>query len=118
MAHDAEATLAADPVPRRLRPGTWVPTAYLAEGIPSALVVWVAGMLQEDRGLDARTAWGYALCLSAFTLAGLGIYHMFALPTGSVARRPSGAVEVARTFVDTVRDFLRKPKLWGMLLFV
>ncbi|HET6334178.1 MAG TPA: MFS transporter [Polyangiales bacterium] len=84
----------------------------------TALVVWVAGMLQEDRGLDARTAWGYALCLSALTLAGLAIYHSFALPTGSIARRPSGTSEVVRTFVDTVRDFLQKPKLWGMLLFV
>jgi PAT family beta-lactamase induction signal transducer AmpG len=84
----------------------------------TALVVWVAGMLQEDRGLDAHTAWEYALSLSAFSLAALAIYHTFTLPVGSIVRRPSGAAEVVRTFVDTVRDFLRKPKLWGMLLFV
>jgi PAT family beta-lactamase induction signal transducer AmpG len=84
----------------------------------TALVVWVAGMLQEDRGLDARTAWAYALGGSALSLAALGVYHMFQLPVGSIARRPSGAPEIVRTFVDTLRDFLEKPKLWGMLLFV
>jgi PAT family beta-lactamase induction signal transducer AmpG len=84
----------------------------------TALVVWVAGMLQEDRGLDAPTAWAYALSLSSATLALLAIYHTFALPVGSIARRPSGIGEVVRTFADTVRDFFRKSKLWGMLLFV
>jgi MFS transporter, PAT family, beta-lactamase induction signal transducer AmpG len=84
----------------------------------TALVVWIAGALQEDAGLPARTAWSYALGFSALTLAGLAIYHSFALPVGSLARRPSGASEIVRTFVDTVRDFLAKPKLWGMLIFV
>jgi PAT family beta-lactamase induction signal transducer AmpG len=84
----------------------------------TALVVWLAGMLQEDRGMPPRMAWAYALGFSAFTLAALALYHSFALPVGSVARRPSGAREIVDTFFDTVRDFLAKPKLWGMLIFV
>src|SRR6187399_1389137 len=31
-------------------PGTWVPTAYLAEGIPFAMVIWVAGTMFKDLG--------------------------------------------------------------------
>src|SRR5258708_40030350 len=34
----------------RIRAGAWVPTAYLAEGIPFALVIWVAGTLFKDLG--------------------------------------------------------------------
>lgn len=84
----------------------------------TALVVWIAGALQEDAGMPARSAWAYALGFSSFTLAALALYHSFALPVGSVARRPSGSSEIVRTFVDTVRDFVAKPKIWGMLIFV
>jgi MFS transporter, PAT family, beta-lactamase induction signal transducer AmpG len=31
-------------------PLTWVPTAYLAEGIPFAMVIWVAGTMFKDLG--------------------------------------------------------------------
>ncbi|MBC8073223.1 MAG: MFS transporter, partial [Deltaproteobacteria bacterium] len=36
--------------PARSRPGTWVPTAYLAEGIPYAMVIWCAGTMFKDMG--------------------------------------------------------------------
>jgi MFS transporter, PAT family, beta-lactamase induction signal transducer AmpG len=35
---------------RPRRPATWVPTAYLAEGIPFAMVIWVAGTMFKDLG--------------------------------------------------------------------
>ncbi|MCA9684332.1 MAG: MFS transporter [Myxococcales bacterium] len=38
----------ATPSPRH--PLAWVPTAYLAEGIPYAMVIWVAGTLFKDLG--------------------------------------------------------------------
>src|SRR5580704_1066338 len=44
-ATDAEA-----PARRGLHPGAWVPTAYLAEGIPFAMVIWVAGTMFKDLG--------------------------------------------------------------------
>jgi PAT family beta-lactamase induction signal transducer AmpG len=84
----------------------------------TALVVWVAGTLQEDYGLAAKPAWAYALIGSACVLAALAAYHTFALPQGSIARRPDNVAEVVSTFIDTLRDFLAKPQLWGMLLFV
>jgi PAT family beta-lactamase induction signal transducer AmpG len=36
--------------PRVLPPAAWVPSAYFAEGIPFALVIWVAGTLFKDLG--------------------------------------------------------------------
>ena len=36
--------------PRFAHPLAWVPTAYLAEGIPFAMVIWVAGTMFKDLG--------------------------------------------------------------------
>src|ERR1019366_4627230 len=39
----------------------WVPTAYLAEGIPFAMVIWVAGTMFKDLGRsDAEITVGTA----------------------------------------------------------
>ena len=84
----------------------------------TAIIVWLAGTLKEDYGLATTAAWGWALALSAATLVALAIYHIFMLPTGSIAERPHGLASVGRTFVDTWIDFFRKEKIWGMLLFV
>src|SRR5262245_36488213 len=35
---------------RALAPWAWVPTSYLAEGIPFAMVIWVAGTMFKDLG--------------------------------------------------------------------
>ena len=40
----------ADPAPSKRHPLSWVPSAYLAEGIPFAMVIWVAGTLFKDLG--------------------------------------------------------------------
>jgi PAT family beta-lactamase induction signal transducer AmpG len=44
------ATPASAHIERPARPGAWVPTAYLAEGIPFAMVIWVAGTMFKDLG--------------------------------------------------------------------
>jgi MFS transporter, PAT family, beta-lactamase induction signal transducer AmpG len=36
--------------PRVRHPALWVPTSYLAEGIPFAMVIWVAGTMFKDLG--------------------------------------------------------------------
>ncbi len=41
--------MSSTPTPVR-NPWAWVPTAYLAEGIPFALVIWVAGTMFKDLG--------------------------------------------------------------------
>jgi PAT family beta-lactamase induction signal transducer AmpG len=84
----------------------------------TALIVWAAGSLKEDHGMSATAAWGWALGLAAITLAGLAAYHWFILPTGSITVRPKNATEIGTTFLDSVIDFFRKEKIWGMLLFV
>ncbi len=84
----------------------------------TALIVWAAGSLKQDHGLSASAAWGWALGLSAATLALLAAYHLWMLPTGSVSQRPKGVAEIANTFGDSVIDFFAKPSIWGMLLFV
>jgi PAT family beta-lactamase induction signal transducer AmpG len=83
----------------------------------TALVVYIAGKL-EGTGMVPKTAWMIALGFGAATMGGFAIYHYFRLPTGTILRRPESAQEVVSTFVETLVDFLKKPKLWGMLLFV
>ncbi len=84
----------------------------------TAVIVWLAGYLKDHYGFGAKLAWMWATGLSAATLAGLGIYHYFILPPGSVTVRPHSMGAVARTFTDTWVDFFRKEKIWGMLMFV
>jgi MFS transporter, PAT family, beta-lactamase induction signal transducer AmpG len=84
----------------------------------TALVVLAAGVLKTEAGLNAKAAWAIALGLSVATMAGLGVYHSFVLPTGSIPHRPNDSREVMTTFVDQWLDFFRKPKIWLMLLFV
>jgi MFS transporter, PAT family, beta-lactamase induction signal transducer AmpG len=104
------------------RQAAWIGVQGMAWNVgrifATAVIVWAAGALQEDRGLAPRIAWSYALGLSAVAMALLAVYHGFALPEGSVSRRPRDAREVVATFADTVRDFFAKKQIWGMLLFV
>jgi PAT family beta-lactamase induction signal transducer AmpG len=83
----------------------------------TAVVVFAAGAL-ERRGMPATTAWTWALVLSAPVMGALALYHSFALPTGSIGRRPGSAAEVVGEFALSVRAFFRKESIWGMLAFV
>lgn len=63
------------------RPWRWVPTAYLAEGIPFAMVIWVAGTLLKDLGHSdgqitlATASVGIAWSLKPFWAAFLDMYR-------------------------------------------
>jgi len=83
----------------------------------TALVVGVAGALQKS-GSEPKTAWMIALSVSVATMAALGIYHYFMLPVGSVPERPESAQQLFRTFIDQIIDFVKKPRILLMLLFV
>ena len=56
--------------------------------------------------------------ISAVVMAGFGVYHIYSLPTGTIVRRPENTAEIVTTFIETVTDFVKKPKLLGMLIFV
>jgi len=83
----------------------------------TALVVLIAGELQKS-GQTPKAAWAVAVGFSALVMAGFGVYHWFSLPTGAIIRRPENASEIVSTFVETLVDFIKKPKIIGMLLFV
>jgi PAT family beta-lactamase induction signal transducer AmpG len=83
----------------------------------TALVVGVAGVL-KTRGHDAKSAWMIALGVSAFAMASLAVYHHFVMPTGSIGARPENASAVVRTFVESLKAFLAKKSIIGMLVFV
>jgi PAT family beta-lactamase induction signal transducer AmpG len=83
----------------------------------TSAVVGIAGWLMSS-GRDPKTAWMYALGISAATMGSFALYHQFMLPTGAIARRPKDAREVWTTFGDALADFFRKPSIWGMLIFV
>jgi len=83
----------------------------------TAAVVGLAGALKTS-GSRPKTAWALGLALSAVIMVSLGVYHCFALPTGSVSRRPLSRKEVAGQLADSVRAFFRKKSIWGMLGFV
>lgn len=72
---------APSPSPRVRHPGWWVPTAYLAEGLPFAMVIWVAGTLFKDLGHSdgqitlATASIGIAWSLKPFWAAFLDMYR-------------------------------------------
>lgn len=83
----------------------------------TAAVVGAASYLQRH-GMDARAAWAAALGLSMATMALLALYHYVVLPPGSQAERPANAMAVVATFKNQFLEFLNKPYLLGMLIFV
>lgn len=83
----------------------------------TALIVGIASSLQKH-GTDARGAWAIAVGVGMATMGLLGLYHWFVLPTGSTPVRPESGAAVVRTFGDQILDFVKKPKIILMLLFV
>jgi MFS transporter, PAT family, beta-lactamase induction signal transducer AmpG len=65
---------------RVFRPWVWVPSSYLAEGIPFAMVIWVAGTMFKDFGRDdgeitlATASIGLAWSLKPFWAAFLDMF--------------------------------------------
>jgi PAT family beta-lactamase induction signal transducer AmpG len=67
--------------PTYRNPWSWVPTSYFAEGIPFALVIWVAGTMFKDLGHSdgqitlATASVGIAWSLKPFWAAFLDMYR-------------------------------------------
>lgn len=85
--------------------------------VATAGVVWVAGALEKS-GRAPRAAWAIALAVSAAAMGLLAIFHTVTLPTGSIPDRSKPGADPFAVIIDAVREFLRKPSIWGMLAFV
>jgi PAT family beta-lactamase induction signal transducer AmpG len=103
------------------RQAAWIGVQGMAWNVgrifATAAVVTVVGHLKEG-GSSPTTSWMFGFGLSAAVMALLALYHAWQLPTGSVTERPRDTAAVVSTFVDTVKAFLQKKSIWGMLLFV
>lgn len=80
-------------------------------------LVMLAGYLEDRMG--PGPAWATVFGLLGAIMAGLGLYHLWALPdTPGNAPTGSGARGVAGTLVDVIRDFFAKPGIWMAILFI
>ena len=79
-------------------------------------LVILAGYLEPRIGV--ASAWSAVFVLLGATLAGLALYHVWALPGGRKPAVAAGVGGVAAALADVVRDFFAKPGIWLGLLFI
>ncbi len=79
-------------------------------------LVMLAGFLEERMG--PGPAWASVFGLLGALMAGLGIYHLWALPDTPALRPQGGARSVAGTLLDVIRAFFAKPGIWMAILFI
>jgi PAT family beta-lactamase induction signal transducer AmpG len=80
-----------------------------------ALVI-LAGYLEQRIG--PAPAWSVVFAVLGAALAGLGLYHAWALPGGARAPSAGSARAVAATLLDVIRAFFAKPGIWMAILFI
>jgi PAT family beta-lactamase induction signal transducer AmpG len=80
-------------------------------------LVILAGFLEQRVGASA--AWATVFALLGALLAGLGLYHAWALP-GTLTPAVTGASMrgAADVLVDVVRAFFAKPGIWMGIVFI
>lgn len=76
-------------------------------------LVMLAGVLEKR--MPAADAWGVIFGLLGVAMGALALWHSWALP-GTRSPRPAGGM--ARTLWDVLVDFVRKPGIWGAVLFI
>jgi PAT family beta-lactamase induction signal transducer AmpG len=78
-------------------------------------LVILAGYLEPRIGVT--NAWSAIFGLLGAALAGLGLYHVWALP-GTLTVRSASTQAAAATLVDVIRTFFAKPGIWMAMLFI
>jgi PAT family beta-lactamase induction signal transducer AmpG len=78
-------------------------------------LVILAGYLEPRIGVT--NAWSAIFALLGAALAGLGLYHVWALP-GTLTVRSASTQAAAATLVDVIRTFFAKPGIWMAMLFI
>lgn len=80
-------------------------------------LVMLAGFLEDRMG--TRPAWATVFGLLGALMAGLGLYHLWALPDTPAARRTQGGARgLGATLLDVVKAFFAKPGIWIAILFI
>ncbi|MFL6673833.1 MAG: MFS transporter [Massilia sp.] len=80
-------------------------------------LVILAGHLEQRIG--TVPAWTSVFILLGAAMAGLGLYHAWALPGSGIRVGSAAALRgVAATLVDVVRAFFAKPGIWIGILFI
>jgi PAT family beta-lactamase induction signal transducer AmpG len=77
-------------------------------------LVILAGYLEPRIGV--ASAWSAIFLLLGAALAGLALYHLWALP-GTLSPSRSGRA-IAATLADVLRTFFAKPGIWMAILFI
>ncbi len=80
-------------------------------------LVILAGHLEKR--MDAAHAWSIIFGLAGAMMAGLALYHLWALPVAANAPRGNASTRgVWLTLWDVLKDFFRKPGIWVAILFI
>jgi PAT family beta-lactamase induction signal transducer AmpG len=78
-------------------------------------LVILAGYLEPRIGVTS--AWSTIFGLLGAALAGLALYHLWALPETLTAQQTSRRA-IAATLVDVIRAFFAKPGIWMAIVFI
>ena len=92
----------------------WVLGKVLATG----LLISVLFKLQASQGWSDQAMWRHVMLSCAAAMGLLALYHLFVLPGGTAAVRPTNAAQVWRDFTGTAATFFHKRAFWGMIAFV
>jgi PAT family beta-lactamase induction signal transducer AmpG len=80
-------------------------------------LVILAGQLETRIGV--APAWSAIFGLLGAAMAGLGLYHLWALPAGARTHgAPASARGIAATLACVIRAFFAKPGIWMAILFI
>ena len=90
----------------------------LGKILATGMLVSSMERVANAHGWSLQKMWSGVWMVSALTMALFAIYHVFLLPTGSIAHRPHSTKEVLKDFVGSAKTFFHKRAFWGMIAFV
>lgn len=90
----------------------------LGKVVATGLLISGMEALSNAQGWSTTRMWVAVWLTAGATMALVAVYHLWALPTGSIAHRPHNVREVVGDFLGTATTFFHKRAFWGMIAFV